>query len=154
MNPQQLRLAADIIEGGKEWEWKSSSQWNTPAEEFDLWWYVKRDYEIRLAPAKFPAPPAGKAWKEAGKFVPGDLESGQRPLLVGELFQSGDSVKLSTGYWLVCKTAADVTPCDGQLCKTSRPLPFPCAAGAAGCASGFGAKDKRQALVYRAARQR
>lgn len=51
IDPTQLRLAADIIEKGLEWEWKTSINTWMPSTNYDIRDALRHRYEIRRKPS-------------------------------------------------------------------------------------------------------
>lgn len=118
---EQLRIAAEILETGKEWEWRGvDNTWWNPTHS--LLFHVSSSHEIRIKPWSLPKPPEGEQWHSEDYWKEGMLENGERPLLEGEVIKQGD-LYFHEDKWLLSNSYMPVRIGYHHPHKTSRPLP-------------------------------
>ena len=127
--PQQLRLAADIIENGLSWQVKypNSSVWANMVNSCPAFSVVNNG-EIRLTPKQYhlTPPPPGKEWHRTGGWTEDMLPEGYRPLLKGEVYQKDAEDEILMGdYWQKLNHGGMPTDVASEGCfiRTTRPLP-------------------------------
>lgn len=87
---EQLRIAAEILETGKEWEVQTATgDWVCDYYESPLFW-INSGRPIRIKPWSLPEPPEGEKWHRASEWKEDMLDAGERPLLKGEEIREDD----------------------------------------------------------------
>jgi len=120
---EQLRIAAEIIETGNDWEVQplKSGIWVKPY--CPITDYLNGPFQIRVKPWSLPAPPEGENWHRASGWKEGMLDKGERPLIEGEVIRAGD-IALHGFASVRYGKDSDGDSADARLpIKTSRPLP-------------------------------
>lgn len=131
--PEQLRLAAEIIEKQLPFEvsFDGRFNWSPPLEHTDdpLWWMSSTNgapHSVRLVPWSLPNPPPGLQWHRADGWEAKDLPEGYRPLLLGENAQEGDEIAGPSGWRPQWGLELDIPAQKSHICqRTRRPLPAP-----------------------------
>lgn len=131
IDPQQIRLAADIIEArkaGREPKWDVRGNGNLA----DIWFphedkssplkHILSGFTIRLTPWTLPpCPVEGRQWHREKEWKEDMLEGGWRPVMVGEITQKGDEVWANgSGPWDSVLKGTDVSPAMVRI-RTRRP---------------------------------
>lgn len=108
--------------GPDRWSQKENNSWTLPPEK----------YRIKPEPPPFqlPPPPPGMRWHREDGWKECDLPQGYRPLVEGELIQSGDEVRnkhldnfrFVKASCSVGRNAGEAFP--DQFARTTRPLIF------------------------------
>jgi len=122
---EQLRIAAEILETGKEWEIKTATgDWVCDYDESPLFW-INSSRPIRIKPWSLPAPTEGQEWHRASEWKEGMLDEGERPLIEGEVIERCDLFMEENGVFSKFGSYSNGRTVDltYHLIKTSRPLP-------------------------------
>lgn len=121
---EQLRIAAEILETGKEWEYlQHHGLWRTTKQ--DPVTQIINDYKIRIKPWGLPKPPEGEQWHRASEWKEGMLLKGERPLLEWEEILEDDIFMEENGRQGTFTKVSYPRRADENYLpiKTSRPLP-------------------------------
>ncbi len=128
---EQLRIAAQIIETGCEWEfisyegiWVCAGVTDNPVQRVELQSLIR----VKPTPAwKLPDPPEGRKWHRED-WTQEMLPDGWRPLLYGEIPQGGDEGFDGSAWKTDWVAIGEPLVNDGNtysLHRTRRPLPQP-----------------------------